>query len=411
MSKSAPAFIFAWRYFKAKKSTNAINIIAWVSVTAIAVGAAALIIILSAFNGFEDLVKSLYSSFYTDLKVSPASGKIMTVSEAQLNKLEQIPGVARFTLVAEEKAIVQNGEKQQFVILKGVDEQYEEVTGVADKMYNGTFNSGTAEDPRLVLGAGIENGLGVYSDRNLLPLTVYMVKRTKSNVYNPLDPPTPGYVNTSGSFLIQQDFDNKYVLTHIGFMRKLWGLNDDECSGIEILLNEKARLEDVRKQIKTVFGEGYKVQTKFEQNQALFSIMNVEKWVIYGILTLIMIIAAFNIVGALMMLVLEKQKDIFVLKALGADQNFIRRIFLLEGILLALIGTAIGIIVAVLLCWIQIQFKVIPLQGGSFVIDYYPVKMLPADFLLVVLTILAIALLAAWVPAKKAATLPIMLKS
>ncbi|MCM5530204.1 ABC transporter permease [Parasegetibacter sp. NRK P23] len=403
-------FTFAWRYFRARKSTQAINVIAWVCVTAIAVGAAALIIILSAFNGFEDLVKSLYASFYTDIKVSAVSGKVVEFTPNQLSAIQKVPGVAHYTRIAEEKALVQNGDYQQFVSMKGVDEAYQDVTGVAGKMFNGKFNTGTADAPGLVLGAGIENSLAVNADRNMNPLTVYMVRRTKSNTYNPMDLPLPGYANTSGAFLIQQDFDNKYVLTNLDFVRRMMGLSENQYTALEIKITEPGVEDKVKKALSTLLGDNYKVQTRFEQNQSLFSIMQLEKWVIYGILTLIMIIAAFNIVGALMMLVLEKQKDIHVLKALGAHDGYIRKIFLSEGILLAGVGTLIGSVLAIALCWAQIQFKLIPLEGGSFIIDYYPVKMIPGDFLLVVLTIFTIAVLAAWIPARKAAKMEVSLK-
>lgn len=403
-------FTFAWRYFRARKSTQAINVIAWVCVTAIAVGAAALIMILSAFNGFEDLVKSLYASFYTDIKVSAVSGKVVEFTPAQLSAIQKVPGVAHYTRIAEEKALVQNGDYQQFVSMKGVDEAYQDVTGVAGKMFNGKFNTGTADAPGLVLGAGIENSLAVNADRNMNPLTVYMVRRTKSNTYNPMDLPLPGYANTSGAFLIQQDFDNKYVLTNLDFVRQMMGLSENQYTALEIKITEPGIENKVKKALSTLLGPNYKVQTRFEQNQSLFSIMQLEKWVIYGILTLIMIIAAFNIVGALMMLVLEKQKDIHVLKALGAHDGYIRKIFLSEGILLAGVGTLIGSALAIALCWAQIQFKLIPLEGGSFIIDYYPVKMIPGDFLLVILTIFTIAVLAAWIPARKAAKMEVSLK-
>lgn len=403
-------FSFAWRYFRAKKSTQAINIISWVSVSAIAVGAAALIIILSAFNGFEGLVKSLYASFYTDLKVSSASGKIVTLSDEQISKIATYPGVAAYTAVAEDKALIQNGDYQMMVMLKGVDSNYQNVTGVAEKTYKGSFSTGTADFPTLVLGAGIENGLALNAERHFSPLIVYMVKRSPDNVYNPLDPPLPGYAYTSGTFLIQQDFDNKFVLSNLDFVKQRMGLEENEYSALEIRLDNPEDADKVKKELQKIIGAGYKVETRFEQNQSLFSIMRLEKWFIYGVLTLIMIIAAFNIVGALLMLVLEKQKDIHVLKALGASDNYIQKIFLAQGVLLAGIGTIIGVGVAVVLCWIQIRFKLVPLEGGSFVIDYYPVELVPADFVLVGITILAIALMAAWIPAKKAASASINLK-
>jgi lipoprotein-releasing system permease protein len=178
---------FAWRYFKAKKSTNAINIIAWVSVLAIVIGTASLIIILSAFNGFESLVKSLYSSFYPDLRISPAKGKTLFLTQGQINNLRKYGGIKSITRIAEEKALLQNGDFQAVVFVKGVDDHYSEVSGVPQKMVRGNFNLGTAESPRMVMGVGIENAIGILSDRALLPLTLYLPKKGVKDLSDPLD--------------------------------------------------------------------------------------------------------------------------------------------------------------------------------------------------------------------------------
>lgn len=396
-------FLFAWRYFKAKKTTNAINIIAWISITAIVIGTAALILVLSVFNGFEDLVKSLYSSFYPDLKISPLSGKQITLTQQQLDKLRSINGVRSISLIAEEKALLQNGEYQSIIYLKGVDENYTSVTTVADHIIKGSFNTGETDNPRLVLGAGIENAVGVQSDRNLSPLVVYLPKKSEVNLSNPLQSISSDTINTSGAFVIQQDFDNKYAITNLGFVKQMLGMSADVYSAAEISMQEDADEEEIKAAMINLLQKNYLVQTRYEQNKSLYSIMQMEKWVIYGVLSLILVVAAFNMVGALTMLVLEKKQDISVLHALGGSQNFIQKIFLSEGLLLAIIGGGVGMFIALALALIQIYFKVIPLQGGSFLIDYFPVKLSLPDFLLVGVTVLAIALLASWIPARKAA--------
>lgn len=396
-------FLFAWRYFKAKKTTNAINIIAWISITAIVIGTAALILVLSVFNGFEDLVKSLYSSFYPDLKIGPLSGKQITLTQQQLNKLRSINGVRSISLIAEEKALLQNGDYQSIIYLKGVDENYTSVTTVADHIIKGSFNTGETDNPRLVLGAGIENAVGVQSDRNLSPLVVYLPKKSEVNLSNPLQSISSDTINTSGAFVIQQDFDNKYAITNLGFVKKMLGMSADVYSAAEISIQKDADEEEIKAAMIILLKKNYLVQTRYEQNKSLYSIMQVEKWVIYGVLSLILVVAAFNMVGALTMLVLEKKQDISVLHALGGSQNFIQKIFLSEGLLLAIIGGGVGMFIALALALIQINFKVIPLQGGSFLIDYFPVKLSLPDFLLVGVTVLAIALLASWIPARKAA--------
>jgi lipoprotein-releasing system permease protein len=408
---SSMQFKFAWRYFKAKKSTNAVNIIAMVSVVAIAVGAAALVLVLSAFNGFEGLVKSLYSTFYTDIKVSPASGKTMVLTAEQLQQLRKVPGVKNFSLVIEEKAWLQNGESQAFAILKGVDSEYAQVAGVANHIIKGTFQLGNEDQPAAVLGIGIENALGIESDRSLLPLTVYLPKKGATNILNPGQSLSTDNIATAGSFLIQQDFDNKYVITNLAFMKRMLGLAENEYGAMEITLARADDAEKLQQSLQTILGKNYKVLTRYEQNRSLYSVMRLEKWTTFAILCLILIVAAFNMVGALTMLVLEKQKDIHVLKAMGASNGYIQKIFLSEGLLLAIIGGASGIVLSLLLCYLQIEFHLFKLQGTSFVIDYYPVKVLYSDILLVAATILIVAVTASWIPARKAAREAIQLRT
>ncbi|RYY98966.1 MAG: ABC transporter permease [Chitinophagaceae bacterium] len=403
-------FLFAWRYFKAKKSTNAINIISWISILAILVGAAALILVLSVFNGFEDLVKGLYSSFYPDMRVVPRSGKEITLTEAQLARLRGVPGVAALAGTLEEKALLQNGDYQSIIYLKGVDETYARVSGVPAHMLRGTFDLGTGEQPLLVLGAGVENAVGVQSDRNITPLLVHLPHKGAVDLSSPLSSISADTVNTSGAFLIQQDFDNKYVLTNIAFMRAMLGVEAGSYSALEIALRPDTDPLVAQKALQSVLGGSYSVQTRYEQNASLYAVMRAEKWVIYAILSLILVVAAFNMIGSLTMLVLEKKADIAVLHALGADSRRIRAIFVSEGLLLALIGGGVGILLALGLALLQLKYKLIKLSGGSFLIDYFPVKLNPWDFLLVSVTILLIALVASWVPARKAAQQQFLLR-
>jgi lipoprotein-releasing system permease protein len=404
-------FLFAWRYFKAKKSTNAINIIAWISITAIIIGTAALILVLSVFNGFEGLVKSLYSSFYADLKISPASGKVMNVSEEQLEKLKGLAGIKNFSLIAEEKALIQNGDYQSVIYLKGVDENYRYVSGVADHLINGEYNLGDQDVPKIILGVGVEGALGIQADKNPFLLKIYLPRKSTSQQINMLEDISNDTIRSSAAFLIQQDFDNKYGITNIDFVKRAAKLDSNEYSQLEISIKNPSQVDDIKESLKTLFGEKYLIQNRYEQNQSLYSIMNAERWVIYGVLCLILVVAAFNMIGALSMLVLEKQKDISVLHALGGNRNFIQKIFLNEGLLLALIGGGLGMLLALLIAWLQLKFHLIPLAGGSFLIDYFPVKLRLADFLLVGVTVLVIALIASWLPSRKAAAQEFSLRS
>lgn len=403
-------FLFAWRYFRAKKSTNAINIIAWISMLAIVVGSAALILVLSVFNGFEGLVKSLYSSFYPDLKISPVAGKQITLTESQLQQLRAVKGVNAVSLVVEEKVMLVNGDYQANAFLKGVDENYTKVAGVQDYMLKGNFELGDSVDPRLVLGAGIENAVGVQSDRNIDPILMYTGRKGDMDLQNPLNNVSSASINTSGAFVIQQEFDNKYVLTNLGFARGLLELAPDQYSAAELAISDEADEMDVKETVQKTMGKDYLVQTRYEQNTSLYAVMRAEKWVIYAILSLILVVAAFNMIGALTMLVLEKKEDIKVLHALGAPKRTIQNIFLSEGLLLALIGGGTGMLLALGFALAQLKYKLIPLQGGSFLIDYFPVKLDPMDFLLVGTTILVISLVASYIPARKAANQQVNLR-
>ena len=403
--------LFAWRYFRAKKSTNAINVIAWVSMSAIIVGATSLILVLSVFNGFEDLVKSLYTSFYPDIKVSPASGKTLTLTPKQLGKLTQIPGVHALSLVAQERGILENGDNHQPAYLKGVDSNFLQVSGVGSKIASGKFDVGTADQPLGVLGSGLESTLGVEADREILPLGVYLFRRSSDLSADPMHSFNHEGMATAGTFRIQSEFDDNYVITNIGFIKRMLGLGPDEYTAAELSVDNPAQTIPVSNLIAQALGSAYVIQTRYQQNQSLYNVMSTEKWVIYIVLTLILVVAAFNMVGALTMLVWEKQKDIHVLKALGANDGLIRKIFMSEGLLLALMGGLGGILLAVVICALQIKYKLIPLQGGSFLIDYYPVKLVATDFVLVLSTIIIVALLASWLPARKAAAQPISLKS
>ena len=405
-------FLFAWRYFKAKKSTNAINVIAWVSIVAIMGITFAFIVVLSVFNGFEGLVKSLYSSFYPDIKISAKTGKTILLTQQQLQQIAAIKGVRAYSLVAEEKTLLINGDVVVPVNLKGVDTSYESVAGVAQKLIRGNFQTGSADEPLLVLGNGVENAVGIESDKYLYPLSVYAFKRGMNfNIADPYQSVQAAKIVSSGTFLIQQDIDNKYAITNLDFMKGLMGLKPNEYSSVELALHTSIDAKDVQKEIQKLLGITYSVETKYEQNQSLYSVMSLEKWAIYGILTLMLIVAAFTMIGSLTMLVLEKQKDIQVLKSMGANNKLIQKIFLTEGLLLAGIGCVGGVILAIIFCWAQVKYKIIAIQGGTFLIDYYPVQLVATDFLLVLLTVSLVAFLASWFPSRKAALQPIELRS
>ncbi len=403
-------FLFAWRYFKSKKSTNAINIIAWISVLAIAVSTAALIIVLSVFNGFEDLVKSLYGDFYSDIKVAPAKGKFAAIDSALEQKIAAVNGVGKLSFVTEEKAVLVNGDYQTIVYLKGVDKNYTDVSKIGQHIVAGQYDLGSPNMPAIVAGSGISNAVGADPDAKLSGLVIYLPNR-KATSFNSLDAMHSFNVTTAGIFVVQQEFDDKYAFTNLPFLQYMLDLNPDEYSGIELSVTSAAKTEGVKLQLQQILGSNFTVRTRYEQNQSLFTVMQIEKWVIYGILSLILLVAAFNMIGALTMLVLEKQKDIAVLKAMGAHDTRIQNIFLTEGFVLAGTGGISGMLIAFLICAVQLKYKLVKLEGATFMIDYYPVKMSLPDFFLVAFTVLTVAVLAAWIPSRKAAAQMYSLKS
>ncbi|MEP6513730.1 MAG: ABC transporter permease, partial [Parafilimonas sp.] len=373
-------FLFAWRYFKSKKSTNAINIIAWISVLAIMVSTAALIIVLSVFNGFESLVKSLYSDFYTDVKIIPIHGKFIIIDSALTHKIAAVPGVNKLSFVVEEKAVLVNGDYQSIVFLKGIDENYAAISHVQNHIERGKFNPGNTEEPFIVAGAGIANAVGADPEAPLQNLVLYLPNR-KAKVFNSLDAMHSYNVTASGIFSVQQEFDDKYAFTNLGFVQYMLDLQPNEYTGLELSLKKNTDAQKVKSQLQQAVGKFFLVQTRYEQNQSLFTIMQIEKWIIYAILSLILTVAAFNMIGALTMLVLEKEKDIAVLKAMGAHDTRIKNIFITEGFVLAGAGGLAGMLIAFAVCYLQLKYRLVKLQGGTFIIDYYPVQMRLPDFL------------------------------
>ena len=261
------------------------------------------------------------------------------------------------------------------------------------------------------MGSGIEDAAGINLDGAFTSneLTIILPKKN-SESNDPLQSLSEGNAKASGVFTIQQEFDNKYAITNIDFVKRQMNLQSDEFSAVEIKLKPAENPKKIKEQLATLVGTNYKVQTKYEQNTSLYNTMQLEKWAIYAVLTLILIIAAFNMISALTMLVLEKKKDISILKSIGATKASILKIFLAEGLLLGVIGCSIGIALAMLICFIQVKWHIISLKGGTFLVNYFPVKIVATDILLVAVTTLIIAFVAAWFPAYKASGQGIELK-
>ncbi|MCL6523758.1 MAG: FtsX-like permease family protein [Thermoflavifilum sp.] len=402
---------FAQRYFWGRKSTQAIHIISWVSVLAIAVGTSALIVVLSVFNGFEDLVKSLYSSFYPAIRVEPARGPKFIVQAAQLQHIRNLPSVKAVSQTIETKASISYNNRQMVAIVKGVDTAWVRVTGLKDKIVRGEYALGSAEIPGAVIGIGIESALGVDLQNPIYPLMVYVPNPQVQTFLNPEQALRVGSLIPQGVFAIQEEFDDRYVITRIDEVRQLLLWPPGAVSALEIAVYPGAQLSDIQRRVSQILGSDVVVKTRYQQNETLYQVMQTEKWVVYALLSFILVIAAFNMIGALSMLVIDKQHDIAILRAMGATNGLIQRIFLAEGLWIAFTGTLLGVCIALVLCLGQQRYGWIKLGGHSFVIDAYPVSLKAEDFLLVIITVVIIAALASYLPAHRAGRQELDLKS
>ncbi len=392
-------FFIAKRYIFAKKSRNAINIISGISVLGVAVGTMALIAVLSVFNGFDNLIKALYNSFDPDIKITPIEGKTFTTDNEDFRKVRDHPGVIYFSEVLEENVLLRYSDRQYIATVKGVDEQFNRVTGIDTMIVEGSFILKDDRHSFAVVGQGIAYYLGI--GLNFLnPINIYVIKRSAQISMNPDRAINRKFIFPSGIFSIEQDYNSKYIIVPIEFARDLLQY-DNEVTAVELKLNSQMNLAKTQSDIKSSLGDQYVVQNRNEQNELFYKIMRSEKWAIFFILTFILIVASFNIVGTLTMLILDKKNDIETLQSLGATNGLIRKIFVLEGWMISIIGAVLGLILGSLIAWLQAEYGIIKLQGsGSFIIDAYPVYYKVADVFKVLITVLSIGLLAAWYPVR-----------
>ncbi len=393
--------LFAWRYFRGKYAFQAIQIIAWVSVFAIAIGTAALITILSVSNGFTSVVKGLYADFYADIRVTPKKGKFFTINNEQYFILKHIEGVQAISKVVENRALLVKGQNQTVALVKGVENSYGSINKINKYLKRGECAIGDLESPLFIMGIGVEHKLGLMKQQIADTFQVYAVNRsgkaiTQMGQLNILN------AQESGAFSVQQEFDDQYVFTNIHFAQYLFDLQAGEVSAIEMSVNPSNEKEVIQA-VQKILGPDFFVSNKYQQNIDLYRIMEVEKWIIFCILALVMMVASFNLVGALTMLVLEKEKDIHVLNAMGASSWDIQKIFLLLSAVMAILGALIGGGLASIFSFLQYKYHFIKLGGGSFVIDYYPIQPMAMDYIAIMTLVIVIALLAGWIPSRKAA--------
>ncbi|MFP4470451.1 MAG: FtsX-like permease family protein [Bacteroidales bacterium] len=386
----------------AKKSHNIINVISSISVAGVTVGTMALIIVLSVFNGFESLIVSLFNTFNPDLAITIQKGKTFHMDEFPAEEIKSIPGVLVLTEVVEENALLRYREKQFIATIKGVDENFEAMSGLDTMLIEGEFALHRHERPRMILGAGVAYYLNASLLDKLNSITVYVPRREGSIGMNIERAFNSRNIFPSAVFSIQQDFDTRYAVVPIGFARDLLDY-DDEVTAVEIGTAPGADVEKIKNRIREILGENLEVKNRFEQQALLYKVMQSEKWAIFLILTFILIIATFNVIGSLTMLILDKKKDIAVLHSMGASNRLIRRIFMFEGIMISIGGALLGLLLGGIISWLQQTYGLIGLGGGSgtFVVDAYPVKIRVMDFLVVFATVIIIGLLAAWYPVRQ----------
>lgn len=396
---------FARRYLFAKRSTNAINIITGITVLGLTIGTAALILVLSVFNGLEDLLSRLMDASNPDIKVMPAIGKVFETDPAKLAQIKELDGVDYVSETLEEIAFFQYRSSEDVGILKGVDEHYHKVTSIDSSLFEGDYLLTRDNKNFAILGMGMRRKLGVNIDDQFNQLTVYMAKRKRVGPLS--DPFKKQLVIPRATFNIQPDYDQQYILSSIDFARRLLEY-DKEVSFLEIRLNPAINESITQQQIQEIMGPDFLVKNRYQQDEAFNKIMNTEKWMSYAISVLTLFLIAFNMIGSLWMIVLDKKKDISILKSMGATDKLVRNIFLNEGLLLSILGMVLGFLVAIILYVLQKVFGIIPSPG--FIEESYPVLMHFPDFIVVALTVLVVGGIASIAPALKAASIPAIVR-
>lgn len=393
-----PLYI-ARRYLVSRKSHHIINIISVISMTGVAIGTMALIVVLSVFNGFDRLVVSLFSSFNAPVRITPATGKTLDMKTFPMAGLKKIPGVNAVSEVIEAEALMKYRDNQSIVTIKGVEPDYHRITGIDTMVFEGSFLLEDAEQNFTVPGYGIAANLALNLNDYLNPITIFVPRREATLSGGFEQAFNQDQVFPSGVFQVQYDYDIRYAFVPLRLTTELTGYTD-ERTAVELSLLPGVPPGEVQKAIEQKLGKGYEVKNRFQQQEILYNIMISEKRYIFMILTLILVIATFNVIGTLSMLILDKKRDIALLRSLGADQALIRKIFLAEGMLISFIGAATGLLTGAILCWLQIKFGFVRLgaEGSTFVVNAYPVLMKWSDFAVVFVTVMVIGLLASLYP-------------
>ena len=397
-------FFIARRYLFSKKSTHAINVISGISVVGVAIATMALVVTLSVFNGFHDLVASFFTSFDPQLKITPVEGKSVAADDPVLTQIRQLPQIEVATECVEDQALAIYKSRQMMVMIKGVDDNFDQLTHIKEILIGeGDFCLHAADMDYGILGIRLAEQLATgYSYDQ--PLHIYAPRREgQFDLTNPTEAFEEDDLYSPGVLfnVRQAKYDKNYIITSIAFARRLFD-QQGMLTSLELRLKPGSNFERTKSEIKQLCGDRFTVKDRFEQQDDTFKIMKIEKFIAYIFLTFILMVACFNIIGSLSMLIIDKKDDVVTLRNLGANDKQITRIFLFEGRMISAIGAVIGIIIGLLLCWLQQRFGLVALgsSSGSFVINAYPVSVHPEDIVLIFITVLVVGFLSVRYPVR-----------
>ena len=395
------SFFFAQRYLFSKKSKNAINYITTVSVVLIALVSLALTITMSVFNGLSDVISSMYNRFYPEIKITAKSGRVFSFDSVE-QKIQQIDEIEAFAPVLEDDVLFSYGDKQLIGKLKGVGDSYKQTCATDSIMVAGEFALEENNVPFACVGQGVAHKLSVglmYRD----VLYIYAPDREKKSSFTPNEEYSKVFAYARGVFTVQMDIDNEYVITSLRLAQELWKYKHNEISSIEIKTKGNADVTEVVNKLQEQLEADFLVKDRNQQHAFMYKITQGEKFITFLIITLILIIASFSIIGSLTMLIIDKQRDISIIKSLGADSKQVRKIFIFEGWLISALGAVIGVALGVLICYLQETFGIVKLPGASenFIVQAYPVKVLVSDVVAILLVVLSVGFVTAYYPVRK----------
>jgi lipoprotein-releasing system permease protein len=401
MKKNKLLLLIAKKYLFSKKSYSIINIISAISVLGVAVGTMALIVVLSVFNGFEDVILKLYNNFYSDFKIESSVGKTININDFPYSELKESEDILSITQVVEELALARYGDNQHLITLKGVSEEYLLSGNIDSIIIIGEAILKRNNNNYGIFGIGVAYYLGININDYVKNITIYAPKR-KSKASLAQQDFISDNVLASGVFSVQQEFDENYVIVPIEVAKNLYEYNN-EISSVEIICKKNINIKKTKKFIEEIIDNKYIVKDKFQQQEFIYKILKSEKLAIFLILSFILIVATFNVIGILSMIILEKKQDISILSAIGAPLTFLRKLFIAEGMMIVSLGAIIGLILGVILCILQQKYGLISIGNGDggFIIQYYPVKIKISDILIILSTVGIIGLLSAIIPSRK----------